>query len=463
MPTDEKLVNGRPQCGQLSLRELTARLRDDLDRYASTYSVRVLAPSAQVDELGYTLASHLGKRRSELLRVESDMHMLHRLRGDREPLTTRRRQSVIDELSASVPTIAEFVESGQSLDTLVLTDPDHPYAHAYQAGLASLGVLHPYRNLNDVELPVDLRVLYVVSPDQLPQQVVNWALRQQYDDLTVVLVSGERPHSGVASDSARIRQVRYRFDRPEQEHDALVTACMSGEIDAVFCISRASRALVEIECLLRRIPYTAPSMSSVIASETVDALVAYLEWTVYEEESGLETLLQKCGVATKTYRRFAKEHRLPARLSVAALALSTRPPEESRTYEMVSALADLVFDSRVTASAAARLQYFGRWCVDRVPNFDRSLLEQIIARSGLGDDNISMADLKAALYDAIASDSARRITIASPNEQPIASAQRAWLALGVVTPQVAQKLESAINPCVLETITVSTVNAEAGP
>ena len=463
MLTERESLNGRARRAELPFKEFAARLRDDLDRFASTYAVRVLAPRAQVEELHYALAARLGKRRAELLRVESDEQMLHRLRGDREPLTARRRESIIDELTASAPAIAQYVESGKSLDTLVLTDPDHAYAHAYQAGLASLGVLHPYRNLDDVELPVDLRVLYVASPAQLPQQILNWALRQQCEDLTVVLVSDERPHARVTGNAAQIKHVRYRFDRPEQEHDALVTACMSGEIDAVFCVSRASRALVEIECLLRRIPYSVPSMSSVIASETVDALVAYLEWTVYEEESGLETLLRKCGVAPKTYRRFAKDHRLPDRLSVAALALSTRPTEESKTYEMVSALADLVFDSRVTASSAARLQYFGHWCVDRIPNFDRTLLEELITRSGIGDDDISMADLKAALYDAFASDSARRITIASPHEQSIAPAQRAWLALGAVTPQVAQKLVSAVNPCVLDTITVSTVNAESAP
>lgn len=462
MSTEQKPLNGRAKFGELPFKEFAARLRDDLDRFASVYAVRVLAPSPLVADLDYALTARLGKRRAELLRVESDVQMLHRLRGDRERLTARRRRSVIDELAASAPTISEFVESGHSLDTLILNDPDHPYAHAYQAGLAALGVLHPYRDLDDVELPVDLRVLYVVSPAQLPRQVVSWAVRQQYDDLTVVLVSDDRPDA-VAGDPVRVTQIRYSFDKPEQEHDALVTACMAGEIDTVFCANRAARALVEIECLLRRIPYSAPSMSSVIASETVDALVAYLEWTVYEEESGLETLLRKCGVATKTYRRFAKDHRLPGSLSVAALALSTRPPEESRPYEVVSALADLVFDSRVTASAAARLRYFARWGAERIPNFDPDLLEAISARSGIANDEISLADLKAALYDAISADPVRRITIASPSDEPIVATQRAWLALGTITPQAAEQLESAVNPCVLDTITVSTVATEAAP
>jgi len=455
-------------------RQLARRVRTDLDAFGSSYAVRLIAPAADVEALERGLAQRLGKRRATLLRIESAIQMLQRLRGDAIALTPRVKQTVIDAIAKFSPLLRSAIEQTQDLDRLVAERPDDPLALAYVSGISSFGVEHPYECLDRFDLPVDLQSLYVVGFGELPATVQRWLLAGVRRNVQIVL-SGIRSEDLLPllpdnidvcnvgtpeKQGCDINESHLAFDAVDGERQAILDACEANDVDTVFCASRSAQSQLEIDCLLRRIPYRAPPMSSVITSESINALVAYLEWTVYESDSGLFTLLNMMGVSEKSYYQFAKAYKLPQQLSVAALVLPRDADPDTRIYRTLKELAELIFDSRMSSSAYGRLCYFAEWGERNIPEFDREILQLLLARSGIADSAMSLADLKDSLYAAIPNGADNCVTIASPVALEGAKCVRAWLALGLTEERLTDRLIAAVLPHVQQSLTVSSVQSE---
>ena len=321
------------------------------------------------------LASRLGKRRAKLLRVESPIEFLQRLRGESESLTLRVRQLALDTICQLPTALQGDAYLATDIDAELLDDPDSLVGSAYACGLRALGHEHPYLHLATIRIPVDLEALYLLSFDRLPRALQDWFLTAYQNNVRIVVSGCSEDHlanllpagsdiSVFGSHKKRPQEINYdrrTFSKEKAEHRAIMQACVDRSIDTIVCGTIDHQTRLEIECLMRRIPYHVPNTTSVIVSDTVQALVAYLEWCVYEKDSGLATLLDMMGITETAYWRFAKEYQLPSELSAAALVASSKSELEGATYAALKQLAELIFDSRMSPSGISRLRFLAEW------------------------------------------------------------------------------------------------------
>lgn len=476
MPTDTPIPNTvlLYLSGQKRNAFIAKQLKSDLDRLQSSYRVRLLAPEPVVPDIEKDLQGRLGKRRSKFLRVESPANMLHRLNGDEITLTRHIHNLVCQAIARTSPELGVEIHQLDSLDNLLLDSPQSPIAESYLAGLQAMGVRHPFLTVNHTRHPVDLEVLYVFDFDQMPIAIQEWVLSCRAQGTRLLLTASAPPPSLVQETELEthglpisaidtVSEQRYTFPTPARERTAIVQACRQQDVDLVCCATPALQASLEIDCLLDQIPYRISQGSSVLHSETINALVAYLEWTVYEQDSALQTLLAMMGVSSSSYRRFASTLRLPQELSVAALTVVSRKPSETFVDRALRSLADLIFDSRMRASSYGRLLYFADWGDTHIPEFERTLLTTLIERSGIESNDISLADLKAFFYTAASTDVPPQVTIANASTASHHSCGRTWLAFGQRDVDSAAALQDQIRRSTEDRMIVSSVITDVHP
>jgi len=449
------------------------QLKSTIDSVCSQSALLVLAEQHEIDSLKSAIHKRLGQRRSTNLTVTTPFHLLCQLQGQRTEPSPGVRARLTEELAEASQSVGELLEAGTSLDALVAEDSESPLALAYRQGLNSMGFQHPYADFGASELPVSITAVFAWSLQSFPEPVQRWLLRQLDRGIEMVATHPNPDHlfldlppSTVVerldvrpSRLVSVNELSRVYPNPGHEYSAIIEACKSHAIDTVFCASRALQRDIELDFVLQRIPYRAPSLRAITNSESINALVAYLEWLLNEEETALHTLLRLIGSDPDKWPQYARKRDLSRKLSVGALLVDDRDDAQDHLTRCLPKLASLILNSRIEPSDHERLQYFVAWGDRHIPSFDRGLLDALIDRSGITDRSSSLHDLRRSLYQALFSGSDDCIAIAVPGDPNLSPSKRAWLAMGETPPERLSYWRATLTPLLRGELTISTVQA----
>lgn len=158
----------------------------------------MLADSFNPDDLRARLTRLSGKRLTRFLRVISTFDFLHSLLPSTKRAPSAIRRAPTSECAALARNHAIRVEAEANIDLIVLTQPEHPVAAAFLAGIERLGYVHPYTRLSSLHLPIGARHVFHADLDSLSRPLKEWflvAATQGANIVTLAQPSGQ-PSSG---------------------------------------------------------------------------------------------------------------------------------------------------------------------------------------------------------------------------------------------------------------------------
>lgn len=445
------------------------------DDQSYRYSI-CTADENTVSEAEVIFLKKAGKKRASRHVIKSVFDTVQSFQHAKTPLTLRTRRVLKDHLAESANEQQRLDLRKLDLDNLVANNPADPLSQAYLAGLSSLGLAHPYAQLNDTVLPASLTHLFVHDIDLLCRAVQCFILAQLSAGLSIY-VSCENYNAFLANlpdfsinptfQQREIRVDRHQnvpadfinFDSINDEREAIALQISQSRPDVVICLSVRSRQAIEAHCLFAGYKYRVEPAVSLKNSIEIRALIAYLDWATQKTEDGLFTLLSLQGSSKARFSRFSKANGLSSKVTSASVSVK-KAGTKSDIYNHLLALSQLIMTSSFELSEVENIVAFLDWASHNIPRINQhrlSLFKHHLSGSIRAEKNPMTTLRDRLLSTAINSDhTATKITTLT--DRHLQLAKNAWLSLEECMFEDLHRFPALVEPYITEHLSVSYQN-----
>lgn len=374
------------------------------------------------------LLKRAGKRHFERYQAESTFDTVQRLIHADPWLHASLRQSVLNDLLELTKTDRSL--SLDDIDALVAVDPQAPLATAYTAALASLGYTHPYLHLDRARFAPSVQAVFVAAYAHLPSVIRDW-------------FESHRRH-GVHIRASTKNNDKIS-DRPSFQHDdvanwtthttpasalgSVLHHCQATNTDTIVIDSYHYCQRVELQCILRGVPYRISNSMSVLNSPAIRGLVAFLDWAAAQSEHGASMLLSLTGTNLEAWERFARRQNWKPNVATCCFLAAADSDLNGPLVDNLVAVSVLLREGQVDRTLPELLSAYREWGSDYVPHFDLALLKTVEEEISRSPASVTLPLLKEAFYRAMASHYRSAPRLCHPSELAATDARRACLFL----------------------------------
>lgn len=460
------LANGS-QSSRLSLlcREVDARLRVDTANYALALCS---ANPASIPEFSRKIRKYSGQKRAGRYQVRDVFQVLEALQHAKKPLEPRLRIQLADILSATNERGFSASCQWNSVDDLLLSEPNSEFAVMYLMLLQAMNIRHPYPDIATTRFPDSVTDIYVHELDTLHPALIRWWVRQT-DHSINVWASCADPNQITCHlrDPQQAQLIgtkpRHTSSKAASEHRAFPSSYEQSlaiiedlEADTVFVLSAQSRMQLEWSYILSGHAYRIESAISVLSSPEVALLRSFLNWLTSRSQSALRHIMEELGVSPGAWVRFAKSQDMPVDPAIAAM--STKPAFETSTpiLDRFSRLAKLVQDTALMSHQNA-IRYFATWLQENGPSGSTTPLPSLLDHFDRMDSatDTFASQLETHLANATLLQNTDGPQLCTTYQQFSDAPTRAWVSLGDSTCSDNAELLTAVQSRVTKQLIIS--------